>query len=329
MSSKDRYLEGADIILSTCGAIIPGERLLIICDVETRAIGDLLLDRALNLTSDVSLEEIPVLAMHGEEPPRVVAERMCMSDLCVGLTSKSMAHTRARRDAALSGARYLSLPDYSLDLLGDDSLRVNFHRQGIEAKRVSDMFTAGSVVRVTTGAGTDISMAIQGRIGNCCPGYVNKAGELGSPPDIEANVSPIEDSAEGVVVVDGSIPYPGLGLIGHEPVTLVVANGRIQGFRGNASVISKLEKLFLSANSKNAYVLAECGVGLNDKAKLNGVMLTDEGSYGTMHFGFGSNYTVGGLNEVSFHLDFVFNAPTLRIDGITLISCGKLQQVDG
>ena len=34
-------------------------------------------------------------------------------------------------------------------------------------------------------------------------------------------------------------------------------------------------------------------------------MLCDEGAYGCVHFGFGSNYTVGGKNKIDFHVDMI------------------------
>jgi leucyl aminopeptidase (aminopeptidase T) len=71
-------------------------------------------------------------------------------------------------------------------------------------------------------------------------------------------------------------------------------------------------------------VLAECGVGLNPDAELTGSMLTDEGTNGTMHFGFGSNATVGGQNDVSFHLDVVFREATLEIDGSPILEHGEV-----
>ena len=52
-------------------------------------------------------------------------------------------------------------------------------------------------------------------------------------------------------------------------------------------------------------------------------MLTDEGASGTMHFGFGSNITVGGLNDVPFHLDFVLKNPSIFVDNNLVIKNGK------
>ena len=56
------------------------------------------------------------------------------------------------------------------------------------------------------------------------------------------------------------------------------------------------------------------GVGFNNQAKICGKMLIDEGSFGTFHCGFGSNSTIGGINEINFHLDFVFYCNEIQID---------------
>ncbi|MBI4345287.1 MAG: hypothetical protein HY553_00420 [Elusimicrobia bacterium] len=314
---------GADLILKECGRLRSGESVAIVCDTETRAMGRLLEGRARLITPAVRLVEIAPLSMHGQDPPAEAAQAMKEAALCLGITSKSMAHSRARLDAAAAGGRYLSLPDFSLELLASPSLRADYRACAGRAAKVASRFTAGKSVRVTAPAGTDVSMRIDGRTGNCCPGFVERGGELGSPPDVESNVSPIEDSAEGVVVVDGSIPYPGLGLV-DSPVRLEVAGGKIVAMDGeDKALLGRLKRLFESAGSEKAYVLAECGVGLNERASLTGVMLTDEGAAGTMHFGFGSNYTVGGKNQVSFHLDVVFRSPTLAVDGAPVLENGR------
>jgi leucyl aminopeptidase (aminopeptidase T) len=79
--------------------------------------------------------------------------------------------------------------------------------------------------------------------------------------------------------------------------------------------VKELEALF-EKYGKKARVLAEFGIGFNEAAELCGNMLMDEGCYGTFHFGFGSNSTVGGKNVVGFHLDFVFYGNEFEIDGV-------------
>jgi len=61
--------------------------------------------------------------------------------------------------------------------------------------------------------------------------------------------------------------------------------------------------------------VAELGIGLNPLAELSGAMLEDEGCLGTAHLGMGSNATIGGENEVPFHLDHVIRDACIEIDG--------------
>lgn len=324
-ASEAKVVEGADILIKVCGRLRADERVAIVCDTSTRDLGDILARRAALVTERVHLVEVPPFDMHGQEPPQHAAEQMRLADLCLGITAKSMVHTNARRDAAKGGTRYLSLPDYSMDLLAHESLRADFEARGRIGDRIAAAFTAGREVRVTTPAGTDVTMRVEDRIGASTPGYVVAPGTMSSPPDIECYVAPIEDSAHGVVVVDGSIPYPTLGLLA-APVRLEVAGGRVREVSSpDAALAAEVRRVFATVGTDKAYVLAECGVGLNDLAKVTGIMLTDEGAAGTMHFGFGSNFSIGGVNEVPFHLDVVMREPTLRVDGRIVIERGEVR----
>jgi len=50
----------------------------------------------------------------------------------------------------------------------------------------------------------------------------------------------------------------------------------------------------------------------------------DEGTRGTIHFGFGSNSTVGGVNAVPFHFDMVFRSPSMRVGNVLIVEDGKI-----
>lgn len=310
-------------IIRHCGNLNSGEVVVVVCCEQTKDVADILVEQAKELTSEVRLFQIPSLKQHGQEPPSHVRAAMLEADLILGVTKCSMAHTKARIDAAEYRARYLSLADYTLDLLSDPSLTVDYRSRAPIVRAVADAFTNGDRVRVRTVAGTDIHLSAHGRTGNYCPGFVTGPGDLGSPPDIEANVSPVETESDGFVVVDGSIPIEGVGLLS-EPVQLTVRDGSIVNIDGPPAITDILDKTFSQAGSKKALILAECGVGLNEKARLTGSMLTDEGAAGTMHFGFGSNATVGGKNDISFHMDFVFRNATLSIDDRLLIEDGRI-----
>ena len=323
MPLRDLQCESIKNIIFNCGCISNDDETLIICDNTTK---DIALEfqkiiKEKNLSSD--LIEIADLGNHGNEPPDYVKNKMINSSLIMSLCRYSLAHSNARIQAAKYGARFLSLPLYDWALLEDPSLTFDFKSQARLVKSFSDKFSMGSKAIITTELGTNISLDIKNRKGNYCPGFVEYPGDLGSPPDIEANVSPVENNSHGIVIIDGSITHPRIGLL-NSPVKIIVENGFIISFESDdKNHLIVLNELFETKSSKRR-ILAECGVGLNPKARLTGTMLTDEGAMGCMHFGFGANSTVGGQNNIDFHLDFVFRNPTLKVDDEVLIDLGNI-----
>jgi len=309
---EKKIIEGAEIILFKLGNLKKDEVLCIITDYKTSELGSIFSNISNIRGIKTKFFKIEPLKMHGEEPPVTVSASMKKSDLILGLTSNSMAHTNARFEASKVGSRYLSLPDYSMALLADKSLRTDFYKSGKRAKKISDAFTKGNSISIITDKGTDIHLDITDRKGNFCPGYVNTDILLGSPPDIEGNVPPIENKSKGTIVVDGSIPISGLGKL-KTPIVLEVNNGHVTAIEGKSEPKQFLENIFHKYGEKSK-ILAEFGVGCNELAKISGNMLIDEGSYGTVHFGFGSNYTIGGTNKSPFHLDFVVYAEEIISD---------------
>jgi len=308
-----KAVEGAKIILFKLGTCKKTDRVCIISDSSTKNTGNIFHKLAESKGIFSQHFTIKPLKMHGQEPPKDVAKNMEKSTLTLGITSLSMAHTKARKKAELKGTRYLSLPDFNEKLLSHPSLRVDYFKLGKIGKKISKKLSDGKTVKIKTKVGTNIEFDIHDRKANFTPGYVNKKILLGSPPDIEVNICPIENSANGIIVVDGSIPYLGIGKLTSK-IKINVRNGKIFSMDGNSIYTDKLNRLFSLYGTKSK-TLAEFGIGFNSKSKLCGNMLIDEGSYGTFHFGFGSNFTMGGNNNINFHLDFIIFANKFELDG--------------
>ncbi|MBI5625561.1 MAG: aminopeptidase [Elusimicrobia bacterium] len=311
---------GCRTLARVCAALKPGERALVLSEPATRSLGAALAGEAAAACGAAEHLTIAAPRMHGAEPRDDAARRLRRADVVFCLTRMSLAHSRACRSALARGARWLSLPDYSAKVLEGPALTADFRALSAPAERLAAALTAGSRLEVFTEAGTSLTCLILGRRGNPAPGWCPGPGTLASPPDAEVNIAPVEGSAEGVVVVDGSIPHPRLGLL-DKPLRLNVREGRIVGFAGPLSRV--LEELFASARNPDARMLGEVGLGLNPRAALCGSMLEDEGTAGTVHFGFGSNATIGGSVNAGFHLDHVVRGPRVRIDGRPISLGGK------
>ncbi len=310
--SDEKAFTGAEIILFNLGNLQKNEKLCIIVDKFTYKLGTIFEQLCVDKGISSKTLMISNQKMHGAEPSKNISDYMIKSDLVLCLTTFSLAHSEARKNASLNKTRFLSLPNYSFDILSDPSLRADFKEISKKVLDLSKKFSNGKKILITTDMGTNLSLDISGRKGNYAPGYVDDLILLGSPPDIEANIAPIENNSNGIIVIDGSIPHPKIGKL-DDKIILEIRDGKIVSIDGNLKQRQILQSLFDNYGQKSK-ILAELGIGFNNLAKICGNMLIDEGTFGTFHCGFGSNSTIGGLNKINFHLDFVFNCDKLIID---------------
>ena len=314
---------GAIHLLSNALALKEQESALLVFDRTTSVMLPYFRSAASSLGIILEEVEIPVATNHGQEPTFTAASKFASHSRIIGLTAFSMAHTQARISATKAGSKYLSLPQYSLELLAHPMVRVDFQDLAPLVSKVTAKLTEGNRAELTSEAGTNLTIDISSRVGNFCPGALIEGSDIGSPPDVEANVSPIETGSDGIAIVDGSITHPTIGLLAF-PVSIEFKKGKAISFQTDDPAVSMaLDNLFGGKSDKRR-VLAELGLGLNPLAELTGAMLSDEGTLGTVHLGLGSNSTVGGKNKIDFHLDFVIRNAVLKVDGETILREGVI-----
>lgn len=306
-------------LIEVCADYKIGEKIFIIANEETLTIAEKLLHVSKKYDPNASLTSIPTAKFAGVEPPDEVAEQMLKSDIVFSLAKKSLAHTTARHNATERGTKFLSLPEYDEDVIQSNAILFDYKSVTELSFRLEHILTQGNTITITSEKGTNLTAKLAGRKGNAAPGWCFTKGALASPPDAEVNIAPLEFETNGVIVVDGSIP--GIGLL-DMPITLTLKHGKIISFSGSKKDL--LIELFSKCNDEKALILGEIGFGLNEKATLTGKMLEDEGSKEVIHFGFGSNSTIGGINKVNFHLDHMVRKCTVFIDDFCLINHGNL-----
>ena len=82
-------------------------------------------------------------------------------------------------------------------------------------------------------------------------------------------------------------------------------------------------KKLLEPHGKDAYNVAEFGIGTNDKAIITGKIIEDEKVMGTIHIAFGDNKSMGGSVRVASHLDGLVTSPTVWFDDQVIMRDGK------
>jgi len=317
-----KKLAGAFKIVKTCANVQPHEKVLVLTDTETLRVGELVAMAAFQIAPDTVLAVIIPRSGHGGEPPVHIASAMNKADVLIMPLKFSMTHAEATTEARKLGARVLSLGDYNEGMLAKGGIEADFLKNEKVVRGVAEILGRGKKAEVTTPRGTKITMDISGRRGFCEPGFAYEPGSIAGPPNVEANVGPLEGTAEGVLVVDGSILHPDLGVI-LDPIRIALQGGNITEIQGGNQA-DIFRRLLSSMNDSGTYNIAELGIGLNPCSVVSGSMLEDEGAYGTCHIGIGDNTSFDGTVKAVSHTDLVIRKPTIVIDGDTIQKDGEL-----
>lgn len=304
--------------LVDCARVGKGENVVIVCDAPLRDIGKAFWEAACNLEADAILCEIIPRSSNGEEPPKPVASLLESCDVFMIPTSKSLTHTDARRRACAKGARGATLPNITVDTM-KRTLVADYRKIEERTKRVAEALKGANEARVVTEIGTDITMKIAGRQCKLDTGIIDKPGLFTNLPAGEAYLAPIEGTAKGKLIADGSCA--GVGVVS-QPIIIEVIDGLAEKITGGKEA-ENLNHL-INRFGKEARNIAELGIGTNDKAILSGSVLEDEKVMGTVHIALGDNISMGGNVSVPSHLDLIIKNPTLLIDGKEIIRGGKL-----
>jgi hypothetical protein len=222
------------------------------------------------------------------------------------------------------GGKVGHAPGITVDMMTEGPMNVDYRTIAKSAWKLMKRFEGATKVRITAPGGTDITLDISGR--EFETDLEIKNGSMGNLPAGEIWCGPVEDGANGLIVVDGSVGD--LGAM-KKPLKISVVDGRVDDIRGGTpAILKKLEALL--AVDDEARIIGELGIGLNPGARITGNLLEDEKAGRTAHIAFGNNTDMpGGKNGSKTHRDFLFHRPTIEVtygDGRTeiLIEDGDL-----
>jgi leucyl aminopeptidase (aminopeptidase T) len=304
-------------VVRDCLGVQEGEELLVVANPSTIGLGARFRGEAGKLGADGVLCLIGERDEHGEEPPRSVAAAMAAADVVLCPTVQSLSHTRARSAATEAGVRIATLPGVTEEML---ARVMSADIAGLRRKggAIAEALTTGREARITCANGSDLTLGLGDREAIADAGDLTAPGAFGNLPCGEGFIAPIEGTAEGTLIVDGTI-----AAIGRlpEPVELTVEGGHLVAASGPAGE-GLLERL--RAAGDEGTNVAELGIGTNEKAELTGELLEDEKILGTCHVAFGASAAIGGTVHVPVHLDCVVLKPDVSVDGEPLVRAGEL-----
>ena len=303
-------------VLKDSMALKKSESILIVTDMGLFSLAGEFFGAAQQITAKARLLTIDISKTHGTEPHPDVAKMMAKHDVSLLITTKSLTHTKARANATAKGARIASMPGLTKSMLST-ALCAKLSDMEKLNNILINRLKGKNTMRVMTKKGTNLTFSIKGRNWVSDNGNFRKKGAKGNLPAGEIFIAPIEGTARGIYIIDGSIGS--LGKV-DSPVSILVENGNAVMLNGKKSAILYSSQL-TTPKHRN---IAEFGIGTNNKAVLSGELLEDEKVFGTCHIALGNNRHFGGKVDIPYHVDGIIKNPTIYADGVLIMKGGKL-----
>ncbi len=235
-------------------------------------------------------------------------------------------------DYLLSGKKSIRAvwtPGLSEDMF-NRTVNIDYKQLGDRCKAVCKRYEGAVSVHVSSLAGTDITVGVEGRKGLVDDGDFSKPGSGGNIPAGEVFISPVVGSCEGKIVFDGSMTFATGDALLETPIEVTVSAGFVSSIKGGEEADRLVKDITAAENEamalvqkkkfgeeqgaeykRNARNIGELGIGLNPAASVTGNMLEDEKAFRTCHFAIGENYD--GDAPALIHFDGVVRNPTVEI----------------
>lgn len=329
MISETTLIKGARLIVEKCVHVEEGERVLILYDEEherhakvlsglcfARGALPVMVDMTPYVTSGLANTRYPMA------PPEHVAQAMIRSHVVLIYThlewANRFAHVPPVAALVKAGGRIASIEE-GMDrwVLTEADIEEVCQR----CRRVGELARGAQWIHVTSPAGTDVKVNIEGRPALVLP-PIKENGIMMSPIPLWTEVAwaAVEDRTEGRIVVDGI--QLGIGVSGTlpNPIEWTIKGGKAIEIQGKAEA-EALRKVI--AGVKNVEVIGEVGIGISPKPPFGGP--SEKGKLGTCHFALGDNIHAypGGQNDCPLHLDGSVRNCTFAIDGKVIVERGE------
>jgi leucyl aminopeptidase (aminopeptidase T) len=302
-------------------AVAPHEAFVVVTDTGVSPeVAEAVVAAAVERGVDPTHIRIETRGRSGEEPPAAAVAAMVAADVCLCIAARSLYHTRAKGRAQAAGTRGCFNAPPLLSAWTAGAMTADFTEIRPTAERLAARLRGARRVRVTSPAGSDVTVSVGGREPRgWYTGIVRKPGEISAFPGGEVSFPPLEGTACGTIVFERVMTD--IGRL-EEPIAVTVENGEAVAFRGGREAARLRSLVDGVAGATN---IAELGIGLNEAARISDDITESKKKLGTAHFALGDNAGgYGGVVECPLHLDGMLFDVTIAVDGDEIVRDGRL-----
>ena len=309
-------------IVETVLAVKPGENVCVVTDTECpHTITEALAQAARGAGAEVAVAMMTPREAGSVEPPVVIGAAIQAADAVIWQATYAVVHTNTARAAFAKGVRMCDMWGCNEEMMVRGGIAADYGSIAELTKRLAPIFTRGKTAHLTTPAGTDLRVNLEGRTGYPLIGAANQKGTFCALPDGEVAISPITGSAEGVLVHPFCIEKKELGYV-KDKITIEIRRGRLEKISGGPQADFLAQVLDTAGGT--ARNLAEFAIGTNPACRLGVTIREAKKTWGTAHVGIGDSKSVGGDVAGPLHFDMVFVNPTVTVDDTVVVKDGKV-----
>jgi 2,5-dihydroxypyridine 5,6-dioxygenase len=322
-------------------AVKPGEVVAILSETQTRPVLTQLSELALHqlsarpfrivLSSPELTGPVPIrstgtsLAVGGLEP---VISALASSGMVVDCTVEGMLHSRELPRILAGGARVMMISNEHPEVLErtrpTPELRARV-RRGIELLRKA------SRMRVTSEAGTDLDVKVEGSPVRGAPGFVDEPGRIGYWPAGLCLCFPKPGCVNGTLVLASGDVNLTFKRYVESPVRFAIENDYVTRIDGDGLDAALTRSYYEAWDDREAYATSHVGWGMNQIARWDAMTMYDRTQInGTELRAFAGNFLYStGANETAgrftaCHFDFPMRNCTVELDGKIVVDKGRL-----
>lgn len=250
-------------------------------------------------------------------------------DLVVDCSVEGLLHSRARQEILAAGGRVFMISNEHPEVLERCPPDAALHEK---AMRAVSMLQAASAMRVTSAAGTDLTINVKGAPCRGGAGVLGPGDKIAYWPAGLCLCFPLEGSVNGTVVLDVGDVNLTFKRYFESRVRLVVENDFVVAVEGDGLDAELMRSYYAGWNDPLAYTISHVGWGLNPGARWDALVMYDKADInGTEFRALAGSFLIStGANEFAdrftgCHFDLPMRNCTVALDGVTVVDKGVLQ----
>jgi 2,5-dihydroxypyridine 5,6-dioxygenase len=339
-SLEPAWVGAFEAVLARCG-LRPGDTVAVLSESQSRPV---LVDLARLAASRIGCKyfgiQVPTV-FEGVGPPvrstgastalqqaAPVVAALAGSTLVIDCTVEGLMHAPELPAILAGGARVIYVsnehPEALARLVPSDAL------EPLVKDHVKRLRSARSM-RVTSAAGTDLTISLTGATCGGNWGYTTRPGTMTHWPGGLALAFPAANSVNGTLVLaEGDVNLTFKRYI-ERPITLRIEDDYVTAIEGTGVDADLMRSYIAAWGDKEAYAVSHVGYGLNPAARWDSMALYDKRDFnGTELRAFAGNFLYStGANEVAGrytrgHFDLPLRNCTVELDGVAVIDAGKV-----